>query len=84
MPLTRVSRAAALRAAGVVLITALVSIAAACSSEDTVDTIPPPWPNATTTSTAHGPQTPTPEQTSTSTTRHRTSPTGTHTSTSRR
>lgn len=47
MPLGRVSRASVLRAVGVVVITATVGIAAACSDEDTVDTIPPPWPSPT-------------------------------------
>ncbi|WP_347351678.1 hypothetical protein [Intrasporangium sp.] len=47
MPLTRLSRDSVLRAAGVVVITAAVSIAAACSNEDTVDTVPPPWPTPT-------------------------------------
>lgn len=81
MPLTGLSRAGALRAAGVILITSVVSIAAACSNEDTVDTIPPPWPNATNMSLDQGP---TPAPTSTSTTRHRTSPPSTHSSTSSR
>ena len=37
------------RAAAVAVITAAVTLAAACSDEDTVDTIPPPWPTRTTT-----------------------------------
>jgi cytoskeletal protein RodZ len=52
MPLGPVSRVGVLRAVGVVVITATVGIAAACSDEDTVDTIPPPWPSST--SSTHG------------------------------
>lgn len=63
MPLSRPSRATVLRAAGVVLITTLVSIAAACSDEDTVDTIPPPWPSVTNQSLDEGPQIPHPTTT---------------------
>jgi len=44
-----VSRATWLRAAAVTLITATITLAAACSDQDTVDTIPPPWPTRTTT-----------------------------------
>lgn len=69
MPLTGLSRAGALRAAGVIVITAVVWLAAACSDEDTVDTIPPPWPSATSQSLGNGPQTPTPKPAST-TSRH--------------
>ncbi len=47
MPLSRLSRASVLRAVGVVVITATISVAAACSNEDTVDAVPPPWPTAT-------------------------------------
>ena len=36
------SRATWLRAAAVTLITATITLAAACSDQDTVDTIPPP------------------------------------------
>ena len=43
------SRATWLRAAAVTLITATITLAAACSDQDTVDTIPPPWPTRTTT-----------------------------------
>ena len=50
MPLGSLSRAGALRAVAVVVITASVWAAAACSDEDVVDTIPPPRPNRTTTS----------------------------------
>ena len=49
MPSARLSRATALRALAVTVITATVTLAAACSDEDTVDTIPPPWPTRTTT-----------------------------------
>ena len=49
MPSARVSRESALRAVAVTLITAANTLAAACSDEDTVDTIPPPWPVRTTT-----------------------------------
>jgi hypothetical protein len=44
------SRASLLRGAAVVAITASVTLAAACSDEDVVDTIPPPRPNHTRTS----------------------------------
>jgi hypothetical protein len=71
MPLTGPSRAGVLRASGAVLITAVVWGAAACSDEDTVDTIPPPWPSATSQSLDEGPQIPTPTTTATSTTTHR-------------
>lgn len=59
IPVTRETR---LRAAAVVAITGAIAVAAACSSEDTVDTVPPPWP--TRTSTPDGPmvQIPTPTQ----------------------
>lgn len=70
MPLSGLSRAGALRVAGVVLITAVVSIAAACSDEDTVDTIPPPWPNATNQSLDDGPKVPTSTTTRTPITSH--------------
>jgi hypothetical protein len=77
MPLSGLSRAGALRAAGVVVITAVVSMAAACSDEDTVDTIPPPWPNATNQSLDDGPKVPTSTTTTTPSTSHRgTAPTG--------
>jgi hypothetical protein len=69
MPLTRPSRGRLLRATGVVLITAVVWGAAACSDEDTVDTIPPPWPSATNRSLDEGPQIPTSTTTATSSTR---------------
>ena len=49
MPSARVSRESVLRAVGVTLITAAITLAAACSDEDTVDTVPPPWPTRTTT-----------------------------------
>ncbi|MDN5795429.1 MAG: hypothetical protein L0H79_06715 [Intrasporangium sp.] len=88
MPLTRISRAGVLRVTGVLVITAAVSIAAACSDEDTVDTIPPPWPTPTIRSLDDEPQAPTgaraptPSGTSAPTPPH---PTPTHpTSTSRR
>jgi len=45
----RVGRDTWVRAAAVAVITASVTLAAACSDEDTVDTIPPPWPARTTT-----------------------------------
>lgn len=47
MPPGSLSRASILRAVGVLVITATVTIAAACSDEDTVDTVPPPWPTPT-------------------------------------
>jgi hypothetical protein len=70
MSLGRVSRASVLRGVGVVVITAAVGIAAACSDEDTVDTIPPPWPSATTSTRGldEGPQIPTPPTTTRPTT----------------
>jgi hypothetical protein len=37
------------RLAAVTLITATITLAAACSDQDTVDTVPPPWPTRTTT-----------------------------------
>jgi hypothetical protein len=40
----------------VALVTATVTLAAACSDEDTVDTVPPPWPTRTT--QPEGPQGP--------------------------
>ncbi len=43
------TRATWLRAAAVTVITATVTLAAACSEQDTVDTVPPPWPTRTTT-----------------------------------
>lgn len=50
----RVSRESWLRGLAVAVITATVTLAAACSDEDTVDTIPPPRPSRTT--TVDGPQ----------------------------
>ena len=49
MPSARPTRASVLRAVAVTVITAPIAFAAACSDEDTVDTIPPPWPARTTT-----------------------------------
>ena len=43
------TRATWLRAAAVTVITATVTLAAACSDQDTVDRVPPPWPTRTTT-----------------------------------
>lgn len=78
MPLGSLTRAGALRAAAVAVITATVWAVAACSDEDLVDTIPPPRPNRSTTSTggqttppATTPGTP-PATTTTSTTTSRT------------
>ena len=48
MPSARPTRETVLRAAAVTVITATITLAAACSNEDTVDTIPPPWPTRTT------------------------------------
>ena len=48
MPLGSLSRESVLRGVAVVAITTAVTLAAACSDEDTVDTIPPPWPDRTT------------------------------------
>ncbi len=41
------SRSTWLRVAGVVAITATITLAAACSDQDTVDSVPPPWPTRT-------------------------------------
>ena len=55
-----------LRGAAVVAITAVVTLAAACSDKDTVDTVPPPWPTRTSTPAGPGvPPVPTPAPTST-------------------
>lgn len=43
----RIARESLLRAAAVVVITGTITLAAACSEEDVVDTIPPPRPNPT-------------------------------------
>ncbi len=72
MPLTRLSRASVLRAAAVVLITTLVGVVAACSDEDTVDTIPPPWPSPTSKSLDEGPQVPSMTGTTNTTATHTT------------
>jgi hypothetical protein len=47
--LPRATRETWLRIAGVAVITTAVTLAAACSGEDTVDTVPPPWPTRTVT-----------------------------------
>jgi hypothetical protein len=49
MPSVPVSRQGVLRGAAVVVITGALTLAAACSDQDTVDTVPPPWPTRTTT-----------------------------------
>ncbi len=49
MPPGRLSSESVLRAAAVTLITATIVLAAACSDQDTVDAVPPPWPTRTTT-----------------------------------
>lgn len=46
-PPRRVSRSSLLRGTAVVVITGAISLAAACSDEDLVDTIPPPRPQHT-------------------------------------
>lgn len=43
----RPNRSTWLRAAGVAAVTATITLAAACSDQDTVDTVPPPWPTRT-------------------------------------
>jgi hypothetical protein len=48
MPSRRVSRENVLRGVAVAAITAAITLAAACSDEDTVNTVPPPWPTRTT------------------------------------
>lgn len=53
-PSLRPSRQTWLRAAAVAVITGSLTLAAACSDEDTVDTVPPPWPTRTV--TEPGPQ----------------------------
>ena len=61
MPPGRVSRETVLRAAAVTLITATITLAAACSDQDTVDTVPPPWPTRSATPMGPGvPPQPTP------------------------
>lgn len=42
------TRGGVVRGVAVAVITATITLAAACSDEDTVDTIPPPWPVRTT------------------------------------
>jgi hypothetical protein len=65
-----VPRESVVRGVAVAVITASITLAAACSDEDVVDTIPPPRPNPVT--STDGPMvsfpTTTPESTSTSTT----------------
>ena len=56
----RATRESWLRAAAVAVITTAVTLAAACSDEDTVDTVPPPWPTRTV--TPDGPPGPPAEQ----------------------
>jgi hypothetical protein len=46
-PFRRVPRSSLLRGTAVVVITGAISLAAACSDEDLVDTIPPPRPQHT-------------------------------------
>jgi hypothetical protein len=58
-----VTRSSWVRAAAVTLITATITLAAACSDQDTVDTNPPPWPTRTT--TPDGPPRPPSQPTST-------------------
>ena len=41
------NRSTWLRVAGVVAITTTITLAAACSDQDTVDSVPPPWPTRT-------------------------------------
>ncbi len=61
------SRSTWLRAAAVVAITGTITLAAACSEDDVVDTVPPPWPTRTV--TPDGPPVPrTPEPAPTTTT----------------
>ncbi|GAA6524819.1 hypothetical protein IDVR_06140 [Intrasporangium sp. DVR] len=57
MPLGALTRAQFLRATAVATITGSIWAAAACSDEDVVDTIPPPRPNRTSTSTTSTPTT---------------------------
>lgn len=61
-----VPRASLVRGAAVVVITGAVTLAAACSDEDLVDTIPPPRPQHTL--TGDGPVVGPPSGTETSTT----------------
>lgn len=56
MPLSSLSRVSILRAAAVVAITGLLWGLAACSDEDLVDTVPPPWPTSTVEGPVDGPQ----------------------------
>jgi hypothetical protein len=69
--LPRAARETWLRIAGVAVITTAVTLAAACSGEDTVDTVPPPWPTRTV--TPEGPPGP-PAQAPTSTITEATTP----------
>ncbi|MGW5240766.1 hypothetical protein ACWEOW_17690 [Monashia sp. NPDC004114] len=48
MPSRRLTRGGVVRGVAVAVITATITFAAACSDQDTVDTIPPPWPVRTT------------------------------------
>ncbi|WP_343986786.1 hypothetical protein [Terrabacter terrae] len=66
MPSARGSRETALRGVAVAAITAAITLAAACSDEDTVSTVPPPWPTRTT--SPDGPPKPPSVPTTTSTT----------------
>lgn len=61
---SRIPPASLLRAAAVVAITGSITLAAACSDEDVVDTIPPPRPQHTMTD---GPMVSIPSSTETST-----------------
>lgn len=68
MPLGPLPRASVLRGVAVVVITGAITLAAACSDEDVVDTIPPPRPNATTTTNEPVADVPTSPSTATSVT----------------
>lgn len=77
--LQRVPRSSLLRASAVVAITATITLAAACSDEDLVDTIPPPRPQHTMTDS--GPMVGPPSGTETTSTRSTSPSTSSGTST---
>lgn len=71
MPLGSLPRASVLRGLAVVVITTTITLAAACSDEDVVDTIPPPRPNVTSTTNEPVADVPTSPTTATSVTKGR-------------
>ncbi|MEP7330870.1 MAG: hypothetical protein ABI692_02145 [Terracoccus sp.] len=73
------NRSTWLRVAGVVAITATITLAAACSDQDTVDSVPPPWPTRTV--QPEGPASVPGSTAGTAATSHSTPPTSTSTTT---